>query len=429
MKKLSIIITLLTVTSLGVMAQNNFLPYSQFGLGEIDNGFYNRTSGMAETGIAYRSNRFLINNNPASYSALTNQYFTMEMSLRGSFITYSGSPVAPASTESGDITFRRLVLGIKAAKWWGTSVGLVPFATENYEFNVPYYVLGSSQVVVNQYYSGHGSVNKAYWAHSFEFFHHLSIGAEAGYIFGDINQKNILQDPNTGASEASTQNDIYLQNLRMTYGIQVYGHIGKKIDYTLGGIYQQKAALLASPNKSVGTGTDTLQASGAGGLYNAQSPNYYINLPNSYGGGLSLTYNQKFTWVADYRYSDWTAVQRENTYPGQDYNIISSQRGSLGFEISKKKIYYNSRIELSYFQSGIYYGKDYLQINGKQIHDMGVTLGFGVNSLKTPLAYNVILNYGIKGTTQNDLIRENYINLSFVINYGSIWFTKGRKFD
>ena len=60
---------------------------------------------------------------------------------------------------------------------------------------------------------------------------------------------------------------------------------------------------------------------------------------------------------------------------------------------------------------------------------MGVTVGFGVNSLKTPLAYNVILNYGIKGTTQNDLIRENYINLTFVINYGSVWFTKGRKFD
>jgi len=429
MKRLLVIITLLTITSLGVMAQNNFQPYAQFGLGEIDNGFYNRTSGMAETGIAYRSNRFLINNNPASYSALTNQYFTMEMSLRGSFINYTGSPVAPAGTESGDITFRRLVLGIKAAKWWGTSVGLVPFATENYEFNVPYYVLGSNQVVANQYYSGHGSVNKAYWAHSFEFFHHLSIGAEAGYIFGDVNQKNILQDPNTGASEASTQNDIYLQNLRMTYGIQLYGHIGKKIDYTLGGVFSQKAALLASPNKSVGTGTDTLQASGVGGLYNAQSPDYYMYLPNSYGGGFSVTYNQKYTWVGDYRYSDWTSVQRQNTYPGQDYNIISSQRGSLGFEISKKKVFYNNRIELSYFQSGIYYGKDYLQINGKQINDMGVTLGFGVNSLKTPLAYNVILNYGIKGTTQNDLIRENYINISFVINYGSIWFTKGRKFD
>ena len=154
-----------------------------------------------------------------------------------------------------------------------------------------------------------------------------------------------------------------------------------------------------------------------------------MNLPNTFGGGLSITHNQHYTWVADYKYSNWNGVQRENTYPGQDYNIISSERGSLGFEISKKKIFYNNRVEMSYFQSGIYYGKSYLQINGTQVHDMGATVGFGVNSLKTPLAYNVILNYGIKGTTKNDLIRENYINLTFVINYGAIWFTKGRKFD
>jgi len=429
MKKLSILITLLTVVSLGVMAQNNFLPYSQFGFGELDNSFYNRASGMAESGTAYRSNRFLINNNPASYSALTNQYFTMELSLRGSFINYAGQPVAPAGTESGDITFRRLVMGIKAAKWWGTSIGLVPYSTQNYEFNVPYYIQGSSQEVANQYTTGHGSVNKAYWAHSFEFWHHLSLGVEAGYIFGDLNQKTILQNPLTGASEASTQNDIYLQNLRMTYGIQLYGNIGKKLEYTLGGVYSQKAALLASPNKSVGTGVDTLQASGVGGLYNAPSPDGYMYLPNSYGGGFSVTYKHKYTWTGDYKYSDWNGLQGENSYPGLNYNIVSSERGSLGFEVSKKKAYYNNLIELSYFQTGLYYGKDYLQINGTQLHDMGVTLGFGANSLKTPLAYQVIVNYGIKGTTKNDLIRENYINFTFVINYGSIWFTKGRKFD
>lgn len=428
MIRFSIVITLLTVASLGVMAQNNFQPYSQFGFGEVDNGFYNRTSGMAETGIAYRSNRFLITNNPASYSALTNQYFTMEIGLRGSFVNYAGTPVAPAGTESGDITFRRLVMGIKAAKWWGTSIGLVPYSTENYEFNVPYYIQGSNQEITNQYTQGHGSVNKAYWAHSFEFWHHLSLGVEAGYIFGDLNEKTILQNPNTGASEASTQNDIFLQNLRMTYGLQLYGHIGKKLDYTLGGIYSQKAALLASPNQSVGQGTDSATANG-GGLYNAQSPDYYMYLPNTYGGGFSVTYKQKYTWVGDYKYSDWNGVAKQNTYPGLDYDIVSSERGSLGFEVSKRKVFYNNRVELSYFQSGIYYGREYLQINGRQLHDMGVTLGFGVNSLKTPLAYNVILNYGIKGTTANDLIRENYINLTFVINYGSVWFTKGRKFD
>jgi hypothetical protein len=422
--RLSILISLLTLASLGVMAQNNFRPYSQFGLGEIDEGFYNRTTGLAETGIAYRNNRFLINNNPASFSALTNQFFTMEMSLRGTFMNYTGTPVDPGSNQSGDITFRKLVMGIKAAKHWGTSIGLVPFATQNYEFAVPYYVQGSSQDVANHLYTGHGSVNKAYWANSYEFFHHLSLGVEAGYLFGDLNQKDFIQNPFGGGTEAATQSDIYLQNLYMTYGMQLYGRIGKHWEYSLGGTYSQKTSLLASPNRQVISAVDSIP-----GLINEQAPDYYMYLPNSFGAGISITHNLKYTWLADYRYSDWNSVQNLNKYPGQDYSIVSSQRGSVGFEISRKKVYYNSLVELGYLQTGLYYGNSYLQINGKQLNDMGFTVGFGVNSIKTPLAYSVTLNYGIRGTTDNNLIRENYINLTFVINYGAVWFTKGRKFD
>ncbi|WP_431215200.1 hypothetical protein ACQ86N_11045 [Puia sp. P3] len=60
---------------------------------------------------------------------------------------------------------------------------------------------------------------------------------------------------------------------------------------------------------------------------------------------------------------------------------------------------------------------------------MGVTAGFGINSLKTPLAYSITFQYGVKGTTKNNLIRENYFNVTFNINYGSIWYTKGKKFE
>jgi len=409
------------VTSIGVMAQNNFQPYSQMGIGDVEDGFYNRTTGLGNTGIAYRSNRFLINNNPASFSGLANQYFSMETGIRGSFIQYAGSPVTPASTQSGDITFRRLAMGIKVAKNWGSSIGLVPFSTQNYEFNVPYYIQGSANESANHYYQGHGSVNKAYWANAYEFFHHLSIGVDAGYIFGQLNQKDIIQNLSGGASQASTTNDINLQNLYMTYGMQVYSNVGKHWSFVVGGTYSQKADLLASYNKVVlGADSSILQ--------NEQLNEGYLTLPNAYGAGISITHNDKYTWLADYRYQDWGSL-KNNQYPGQGYSIASSERGSLGFEISKKRVFYNQRVELSYFQAGVYYGNSYLQINGKQINDKGVTVGFGMNSLKSPLAYNIVFQYGIKGTTENNLIRENYANITFVINYGSIWYTKGKKFD
>jgi hypothetical protein len=420
--KHSILLALLTIVSVRMMAQNNNVPYSQLGLGDLDDGYYNRTSGLANTGIAYRSNRFLINNNPASFSGLTDQYFTMEIGLRGQYINYAGTQVNVGSTESADLTFRKLIIGIKITKHWGSSIGLLPYSTQNYEFQAPYYIAGTTIQIANNYYQGHGSVNRAYWANSYEFFHHLSIGLDASYIFGQLNQNNIIQSSVDGATLVSTTNNVNLQNVYLTYGMQLYGRIGKNWNYSLGGTYSAKAALLAASTKLV-LNNDSVA------IQNIQNQEGYMYLPQAWGAGFLLGYKQKYSIVADYRYQNWNGVANLNTYPGQGYSIASSERGSVGFEISKKKTFYNTRVELSYIQTGVYYENSYLQINGKQIKDYGITAGFGVNSIKSPLAYNIIFQYGVRGTTQNDLIRENYADVTFVINFGQIWFTKGKKFD
>jgi hypothetical protein len=420
--KQSILLALLTIVSVRMMAQNNNIPYSQLGLGDLDDGYYNRTSGLANTGIAYRSNRFLINNNPASFSGLTDQYFTMEIALRGQYISYAGNQVNVGGTESADLTFRKLVLGIKITKHWGSSIGLLPYSTQNYEFQAPYYINGTTVQIANNYYQGHGSVNRAYWANSYEFFHHLSIGVDASYIFGQLNQNNIIQSSANGATLVSTTNNVNLQNLYFTYGMQLYGGLGKNLTYSIGGTYSAKAALLAASTKLV-LNNDSVA------LQNIQNQEGYMYLPQAWGAGLSLGYKQKYTFVADYRYQNWNGVAGVNAYPGQGYAITSSERGSIGFEISKKKAFANYRVEISYIQAGAYYENSYLQINGEQIKDYGITAGFGVNSVKSPLAYNLVLQYGIRGTTQNNLIRENYADLTFLINFGQIWFTKGKKFD
>lgn len=415
-----ILISLVFFTTLHTMAQGNFSPYSQMGIGDLEDGFYNRTSGMANTGIAYRNNRYIINNNPASYSGLSDQYFTVEMGIRGSLINYYGTPVNPASTQSGDITFRRLAMAMKLSKHWGSSIGLVPFSTQNYEYDVPYYLQGSTNELANHHYQGHGSVNKAYWANAYEFFHHLSIGVEAGYLFGQLNQKDNLQNIGSGSTLASTTNTVDLNNLYMQYGLQLYGKVGKKWEYSLGGTFNQRNDLLASYNRVV-LDNDSIQRN------SQELSQTYLGVPNAFGVGLAISHNQKYTFLADYRYQNWAA--EKNSYPGKNYTITNSNRGSVGFEISRKKTFYNSKIELSYAQIGAYYGENYLQVNGQQIKDFGMTASFGVNGLKSPLCYNIILQYGIKGTQQNNLVQMRYVNLTFVVNYGAIWFTKGKKYD
>lgn len=436
--KFSIFILVLTIASLGTFAQGNFSPYSQLGLGDIEDNFYNRTSGLSNTGIAYRSNSFLINNNPAAFSGLNNQLFVAETGIRGSLVNYYGKPVDPSGNQSGDITFRRFVMGIKAAKHWGTSFGLVPFATQNYEFSVPYYLQGSTDEIANNYYQGHGSLNKVYWANSYEFWgdqpdklnqpgkkhkHHISIGVDAGYVFGQLNQKNILQSPSTGASLVSTTNDVEIRNLYMNYGLQIYGRINKKLEYSVGATFSNKQDLFSEATKTVlGPDSSVLQ----GGTVSQQN----LTMPNTVGLGAMVTLRQKYKFLADYKYQGWSDVK--NTYPGKDYQLVNSEKGSVGFEISRKKIfrdYYGNGVafETSYFQAGAYYGKSYLAINGQQIKDYGLTAGFGINSLKNLLNYAIIFQYGIKGTQNNNLVEQRYANVTFIINYSQVWNTRGRR--
>ena len=87
------------------LAQTNNSPYSIHAIGDITDNIINRTSGMASTGLAYRSNRNIISNNPAALSALDNSFFIGELGVNGEYVDYSGNPVSQTNHTSTDITF------------------------------------------------------------------------------------------------------------------------------------------------------------------------------------------------------------------------------------------------------------------------------------------------------------------------------------
>ena len=77
----TVVLTVLLIAS--GYSQTNNQPYSIHAIGEITDNIINRTSGMASTGLAYRNNRYIITNNPASLSAMDNQFFAGEIGING----------------------------------------------------------------------------------------------------------------------------------------------------------------------------------------------------------------------------------------------------------------------------------------------------------------------------------------------------------
>src|SRR4249919_2754069 len=104
MRKGIIIGICLLTTAIG-FAQTNNQPFSIHAIGDITDNIINRTSGMGSTGLAYRNNRYIITNNPASLSAMDNQFFAGEIGVNGQYIDYSGNGVSATNHQSSDITF------------------------------------------------------------------------------------------------------------------------------------------------------------------------------------------------------------------------------------------------------------------------------------------------------------------------------------
>lgn len=108
-----------------------------------------------------------------------------------------------------------------------------------------------------------------------------------------------------------------------------------------------------------------------------------------------------------------------------DYSFKNANQLSGGIEYTKKKSepFRNQLIMFDkyFFQVGGYYNNEYLVLRGQQIKDAGITLGVGINSFSTGLGTMFNVQLGTRGTTANNLIRENYFQVGVTISYTSSW--------
>lgn len=395
-------------------AQNTSSPYSMLGIGDIEGSYFNRTSGMANTGIAYRSPYFLISNNPASYSALQDQFFMVEASARGKIVSYYADNLNSTSNQTKDFSVERVSVGIKVNKWWGSSIGITPFSTSNYAFSGEKVIAGTNSFV-NADYDGTGGVNRAYWDNGVRLGKHFSVGVSTSFLFGSLNQKETLAGTEATSTIVTTKN-IFLRNLYMNYGAQYFTKLTSKWDLTLGATYANKTSLAAEYSTNITAGSTTIE--------DKITKNDYFRMPNIYGGGIALTKDKRFTMLADYRYQDWTALN----YKGSGYSLRSSQRSSVGVELAKLRQIWPIPIEKVFYQAGVFYDNSYLSIRNEQLKDMGASIGVGFHSKRSTLSYLINFEYGIRGTKAQNLIQERYGKLTLTLSYKDFWYTKGQKY-
>ena len=403
--------------------QTNNSPYSIIGIGDIENSYFDRTAGMANTGVAVWSKRNLIQNNPATFVRLDTipfkTSFNFEISGRYNGVNYSGTPITNATdNNSTDLQFKKAALAVRLRPRWALSLGLLPFSSSNYSFYENKQVSGSNYSVPS-YIQGSGNVSQFYLANSFAITRHLSFGIHTAILFGQFSQIETISSSSVSDSVLTTTRNYSVSSPYIKFGFQYDKDVTNKWNIAIGSTVSLQAKLSGIYDLTVMNGSNTFKTV-------ESNANNYFTIPVSYTGGIATTYAQKLTLAADYNFQPWSSFN----YSGLGYKVVDSKRYSVGGQYSGNIKFPNGIVAEKYFlQAGFFYTDSYLQIFGQQIQDHGASIGAGFNSLKSGLGLSAALMVGSKGTTSQNLVKQNYTQISFTLSYRDFWFTAKKKYD
>lgn len=404
-------------------AQNNNTssPFSRFGLGDLHSYSNGRFAGMGGASLGSRHQLQINNSNPASYASIDSMSFVFEFGLNGRLSDYKS---ATSHFATNDVNFRYFSMSFPINRWAAGAMGIQPYADKGYQIYNEENRSGLGRIGYN--YTGTGTISKAYIGAGFNLTKSLSVGANVYYLFGTENQNNsvyFIDDPKQYGFNEIEQTR--LRDFGYLLGIQ-YDFKLKNDDFlTIGATMEPKAKFTAfhylNQEKILQYGSGTLTDS----INTIQDQADKILLPSSYGIGLSYTKLNKLEINADYYYAKWA----EAKFFGASVPELTNQtRISLGAEYVPDATSIRGWVKRVRYRAGVHFDKSYLKINNQPLNESGISFGVGLPVTRSRSTINLAVEFGRRGSSNNNLIRENYTKISLYLNLFDRWFIQ-RKFD
>ncbi|HEX9151194.1 MAG TPA: hypothetical protein VF842_03880 [Flavobacterium sp.] len=391
-------------------------PYSFYGIGDIRFKGTQENRSMAGVGVEQDSVHLNLEN-PASYSNLKLTTF----SLGGTYGTKNlKSNSGSASTRRTTLDY--LAVGLPLGKL-GVGFGLIPYSSVGYKIES----LSSEDGATNRRLSGSGGLNKVFLGAGYKIARNFTIGADVHYNFGKIetNSLEFLTNVPVGTRELNTAD---LSGVNFNIGAMYQTKINKKLTAYSSLNYTVEGTLTSQNTRNIATV-----------LYNSefnvvvvdalgdQKTQTEVKLPSKISFGAGIGEAKK--WLVGGKISYQKNSGQENSY-NKASNVGYGRYGSVslgGYYIPNYNSFSNYAKRIVY-RGGLKYEKTGLMINSESINDMGLTLGVGLPITGSFSNVNLGFELGKKGTTNANLVQENYANFSVSFSLNDKWFVK-RKFD
>ena len=396
-------------------------PYSVFGIGNLYGVSSQMNMAIGGAATAFSSPYFINPSNPASYSAFdTNSFvFDAAFNLRsGTLKTIDQSQ----KTKFG--TLSNLYFGFPVAKWLRTSLGIMPYSNVGYEMQNT--VINDTTGKMVSVYSGNGGLNKAYFGNAFSPIKNLSIGVNVSYLFGNIIKERASTFPDSvyyvNSMEKSTAR---LNKLNFDFGFLYHKVMKEGRFYQIGLTYNPKQSVDGQAEKikysyihNDGSNIDEIKDT----VYQQTGTKGLVTLPNSFGAGFMIGSSNRWFATADVNWQKWS----EFRYLGNNPQLKDNVRVSIGGQFRPSPVDIGKYYERINYRAGFRFEQSYLELKNTRIYDLGVSFGVGLPMKKSRSTINIAFEFGTQGTTNNGLIKENYMRFTIGSSLQERWFLKRR---
>ncbi|NCT17107.1 MAG: hypothetical protein COZ75_00355 [Flavobacteriaceae bacterium CG_4_8_14_3_um_filter_34_10] len=405
-----LVITLVLVTAITSAQEATSSPYSFFGIGSLN--FRGTVENRLMGGISIYSDSIHLNlQNPSGLASLKLVAFSVGGSHK---LVNQKTQTETGKTSSTSINY--LALGIPVGNKLGLSFGVLPLTAVGYDLEN----LSGTTLVQN---SGKGGMNKVFLAGGYQVTPKLSIGVDANYNFGNIQNTTLLsQEGLDFASRESNRSNLsgFSFNLGATYIEKVFTNLNlfTSIVYTpetkLESQNFRQFASVFIPNPNLQVDVD---------IRDVDVANSKLTFPSQFTFGLGIGKTRNWFVGAEYT-SQKTSNFNNRTFTLDNVEFSDASRYKLGGFFVPTSNSISSYWKRVTYRAGMRYEDTGLVINGEDINEFGISFGVGLPVGKLFSNVNVGFEIGKRGTVNAGLVQENFFNTFISLSLNDKWFIK-----
>ncbi len=406
-------------------------PYAAYGIGDVkyDNTVDHSAMGGISTAYVNDFNNKFNFDNPAANQNFSLTSFVVEATNENNYFksNYQNTNSTKHSTYLSNIS-----IAFPLSKKVKFGIGYQPFSSKSYEI-VNSAVISDESTKINRF-SGTGSVSTVQGALSYHISPSFSLGFRSNFYFGKISDL-----------EEMSYSDAVLVS-----GFETANKI-KAFNFTGGAIYQKK---FENDRKFTAGATYTFGTTGNMETNYTNSTYYYVSsddktnvniienniskdknlFPMEASAGVGYGHEGKWFASTQVDYKEGQNIQ----FLGKPFQYQDSYRVAAGGWYLPNYNNFRNYFSRVIYRFGAYYEKGNLQLNpmnngsATNINEYGVSVGgsfpFANSNVNKMSTLDLAVEVGKRGTLQNNLINQTFVNLKVGINFGDIWFRKA-EFD